>query len=233
MKKRSSTTLITCIIMISVNLVLASPSDTNILIDGNLSDWDSIDPLFHENETKFDPHFDIKEGYLTVNDTNLFLRIDMEGSSYESTGHVFLYVNVTIQTLSEVFVLSMGADYYENQFYSNTWLTPGRNLNSPYHIDPRNDSFYVKSYQNTTALDPTNTSIEASYSLIDLGLEVFDEINITFWHFDNYSAATLYDVPLEYFSAEITPTANSYKLVFLTLIFGVIGKKMRKKELSE
>jgi hypothetical protein len=69
--------------------------------------------------------------------------------------------------------------------------------------------------------------------LIDLGLEVFDEINITFWHFDNYSAATLYDVPLEYFSAEITPTANSYKLVFLTLIFGVIGKKMRKKELSE
>ena len=86
----------------------------NIIIDGDLSDWESIDPLFHEENITFDLFFDIKKGYLAVNETHLFLRIDMEGSYDDNTSsHVFIYANVTIQTLSDVFILGMGAEYYE------------------------------------------------------------------------------------------------------------------------
>jgi hypothetical protein len=158
-----------------------------------MSDWNDIDPILVEEEIKFEQHFDIQYGYITADETHLFIRIDYAGSPPADIS--FLFSNVTIRTPNEqCFVLSITVDFEYDPI--TTFVTEGIDILSPYH--PSSGEFYTNEYYNNAAYDEsTKSSTECAFPLADFGLTFSDSIDVSFWHIDDQLAGTVYDVNLD------------------------------------
>jgi len=185
--------LIICEMVISTTAI-----GTTIIIDGDFSDWDGLEPVFTEEEIHPDYWLDIQGAYITANDTMLFVRIDYAAPlDYWAS----LMTNITLQTPSnDVFILMNQIVYDSEPHWSFTAIFPGINL-STFQNDKENMT-EIASYQNSVAISPSNTSVEYYYPLSDLGLTIDATINATFWHYEAISAGE-YTVQLHKFAGTV------------------------------
>ncbi len=164
-----------------------------IIIDGDMSDWNGIQPILVEEDVIFEPWFDIQKGYIAVNETNLFIKIDYAGSSED---HLFRFSNVTIRTPNEkCYVLCITVDFL--YYPVRTFALEGFSILSPYHPSPGK---FFEYYNNAAVDNSTTNSTESIFPLADFGLEYTETIDISFWHLDDYLAGTVYNVNLFHYA---------------------------------
>lgn len=177
------------ILIICEMLIFTAAVGVTIIIDGDFSDWDGLEPVFTENEIHPDYWLDIQRAFIAANETMMFVRVDYAAQLDYAA---FLVTNITLQTpTNEVFILMYGINYKSVPNWSKTWIFPGINLSSFLN----GNITEITSYQNSAAISPSNTSVEYYYPLNDLNLTLNDTVNVTFWHYEAISAGE-YIVPL-------------------------------------
>ena len=74
-----------------------------IIIDGDFTDWEGLEPVFTEEELHPDYWLDIQQAFIAANETMLFVRVDYAAQLDDWAS---LMTNITLQTPSnEVFIL--------------------------------------------------------------------------------------------------------------------------------
>ena len=178
-----------------------------IEIDGDMNDWNGIEPILEEEDVIFDPWFDVQRGYITVNETSLFIKIDYAGRSEE---FLFHYSNVTIRTPNgKCYVLCITVNFIYSPV--RTFALEGISLLSPYH--PPTGKFF-EYYGNAAFDNSTTNSTESTFPLADFGLEHTDTIDISFWHVEDYLAGTVYNVNLYHYTIKTLDTEKEDQSLF-------------------
>jgi len=237
-------TILFLVLMGSTSLVVGA--GVTIIIDGDFSDWNGLEPVFTEEEIHPDYWLDIQQAFIAANETMLFVRVDYAAPlDYWAS----LMTNITLRTpTNEVFVLLFQIVYETEPHWSFSTIFPGRSLSS-FLNDPENLS-YIAEYESSGAIDlATNRTVEYYYRLDDLGLQLNDSVDLTFWHYENVSAGEYY-VPLHKYAGTVfkvllngtassyhpssitTTTTNIASVSVLGLITGIsiISLRKRKKE---
>ena len=119
-----------------------SQSLTEIIIDGEISDWQNVDPVLVDEPINASYPLDIQSGFFAANETHFFIRIDyaqpysdfIDPGTGTPIGSESLFSNVTIQnSLGEVFVVMCQVVYDTVDQWAFTGVIEGRNLTSPYN----------------------------------------------------------------------------------------------------
>jgi len=231
------TILIVCGMFVSTTAIGAT-----IIIDGEFSDWNSLEPVFTEEEIHPNYWLDIQQAYIVANETLLFIRVDYAAPlDYWAS----FMTNITLQTPSgEVFVLLFQIVYETEPHWSFSTIFPGTDLSS-FLNDPENLT-QIADYQNSGAIDSaTNRTVEYYYRLDDLGLQLSDSVDVTFWHYENVSAGeysvilhkyagTVYKVLLNgtgsSYHPSSTTTTNIVSVSVLGLITGIVVITMKRRK---
>ncbi|MCK4847791.1 MAG: hypothetical protein KAT16_02070, partial [Candidatus Heimdallarchaeota archaeon] len=96
--------LIICQMVISTTAI-----GVTIIIDGDFSDWNGLEPVFIEEEVHPDYWLEIQQAFIVANETTLFVRVDYAAAIDDFAS---LMTNITLQTPSEeVFILMYWIDY--------------------------------------------------------------------------------------------------------------------------
>lgn len=170
------------VLIILLNFSPVSGDTSNIFIDGDLADWNGINPIIIDEAINESHFLDVGAVYMTANETNLFYRMDFDVTPQHWAS---LMTNITIRIPNQtVFVLLSQILFEEVPHWSFTGIFRGIDILSPYNNKSliEHDVFY----DNSVAIDSTtNQSIEFYYKLADLGLIINDSIDITVWHYDS------------------------------------------------
>ena len=194
-------------ILLIINLMLNSqnigayPSQslTEIIIDGEISDWQNVDPVLVDEPINASYPLDIQSGFFAFNETHFFIRIDyaqpysdfIDPGTGTPIGFESLMSNITIQnSLGEVFVVMCQVIYDTVDQWAFTGVIEGRDLNSPYNTDT--DKIIMHDGSNWGSVDTsTNKTMEYTVLLADLNISTSSVINATLWHFDQAPAGSV------------------------------------------
>ncbi|MFX0067341.1 MAG: hypothetical protein ACFFC7_34910, partial [Candidatus Hermodarchaeota archaeon] len=170
--------------------LIVNGQKTGIVIDGDLSDWSGINHVLLEDEVHNITYFDIQKGFLAANNSHLFVRIDFDLVHEE---WMQIFGNLTIRTPNEsIYILLYWVDYEGEYHSSSTMVIPGRSLDSPYNAE---NAGPIGDHSGWCEVDlSTKKSVEFAVLLADLGVEKDDPLDVTFWHFEDISAGTVYTV---------------------------------------
>jgi hypothetical protein len=157
---------------------------TEIVIDGELSDWNDISPIVVEETIDPSKAMDLQYGYITNNASHLFFRMDF-AEQYE---YPMIFANVTIQIPNgSVYIIMSQVVYDSEPYWSFSAVFNGSSLDSPYNAPTPNHAL-AEHQDGWSYVDSSNTTLEFAILLEDLDIDDGDEIQFVFWHFDDQSA---------------------------------------------
>ncbi|MFX0092641.1 MAG: hypothetical protein ACFFBD_12835, partial [Candidatus Hodarchaeota archaeon] len=202
----------------------------NIVIDGNLADWNGIYPVVIDDEINATRSLDLQKGFLAVNDSHLFVRVDF-AAPFENWAS--LLANLTVQTSNSVYILMCQVIYETTPHWSFTSVHRGVSLNSSLNAP---DASHLATHPGWGEVDlSTKRTMEFAFLLTDIEIDKTAELNVTFWHIGNVSAGTIYNVPLLDAGSTPPPSSTSENQLeigstppsdFTLLLFAIFGAEI-------
>lgn len=172
-------------LLISSSTALSSLSQSYaIIIDGDLSDWDIYDPILVDEEDNY--WMDIQTAYMVNDNESIYFKVDYaKAFEYPS-----LFANVTLEIPNGSVFILLSAIYFANANHTSySLIFHGTTIDNPY----TEGTFHYVDYDNRTAIDnTTNKSMEFSFPMIDMGIQVNDKLKVVFWHYSNIIAGSNY-----------------------------------------
>ena len=183
------------LLILSSNTISTISQGTSIIIDGDLSDWEGLEPVLVDEENQY--WMDIQTAYISNDTDYLYFRVDYA----QALDFPSLFANVTLEIPNGSVYVLFNAIYFENELHSHSAIFKGSTIDNPYN----NETYPFVEYHTLTAVDlNTNKTIEFAFPLEDMGLQSNDTINVIFWHYDNIAACSHLSTKIQSTSQDFT-----------------------------